>query len=118
MLNPVKPTLQKSNNSILFLMVNILGFILRYLVVFLCVLHDLDYEFSLSSLVVFLVSLVLLMAVVLIDPGFVQRKPVSKLMSLYERFPPEYICPYCMIRRTSGTRHCFRCNRCVSVKTI
>lgn len=48
------------------------------------------------------------------DPGFVKPDPKIDFLSLLECFDPNALCPECEVIRTSRSRHCNICNRCVN----
>ena len=48
------------------------------------------------------------------DPGYV--KHADNLLDLYEKYRPEYICPYCKVKKGKNTKHCQHCNHCIKVR--
>lgn len=72
-----------------------------------------ELELSMPSLFLFIVSLVLFVIVNQFDPGYVEKLPGNSLIKLYEEYHCDSICPFCQIKRSSKTRHCQYCERCV-----
>ncbi len=47
------------------------------------------------------------------DPGYLKRPERVSFLSMLKNFDPVLLCPDCEIIRTSRSRHCSICNRCV-----
>jgi ankyrin repeat protein len=112
-INPFKPAINPKGNTYCLFSVYILIFILRYFLVMVFLLPHFDIELIFVSLGIFLTSLVLFILVNQMDPGFISKNPSNTLQKLYESYHSDYICPFCEIKRSSKTRHCQFCNRCV-----
>lgn len=48
------------------------------------------------------------------DPGYVKPDPTIDFLAIIEEFDPNQLCPECEVIRTSRSRHCNICNRCVN----
>ncbi|OMJ90478.1 hypothetical protein SteCoe_7181 [Stentor coeruleus] len=46
-------------------------------------------------------------------PGFEVKKRPTGLIELYANYLPEYVCPYCILKKHKQTKHCFLCKKCV-----
>ena len=47
------------------------------------------------------------------DPGYVKQVCYETLLTLYEKYDPNLVCPMCIVFRPPRSRHCHCCNRCV-----
>jgi hypothetical protein len=47
------------------------------------------------------------------NPGFVEQDPTIDFFECVEKFDCNNLCPECEVIRTSRSRHCNICNRCV-----
>ena len=52
------------------------------------------------------------------SPGFETKNSnsslkVKNIQDLYSKYLPEYICPYCQLKKHKETKHCMVCKRCV-----
>ena len=65
------------------------------------------------SMFLFILSLVLFVIVNQLDPGYIVKHPGNSLIKLYDEHHCDSICPFCQIKRSSKTRHCQYCERCV-----
>lgn len=50
------------------------------------------------------------------NPGYVEVS--DNMLEMYEKYKPDYICPYCKCKKIKTTRHCQHCKRCVKVINI
>ena len=72
----------------------------------------LDIGLILLSLEVVTFSLFLLISFK--DPGY--ENETFEIAELYATIKPDFICPYCTVKRVHTTVHCHHCKRCVKVK--
>ncbi|OMJ68802.1 hypothetical protein SteCoe_33643 [Stentor coeruleus] len=70
------------------------------------------YRLTLSSSGVFILSLSFFIYLTCKNPGYENTSPMP-LKELYEKYNPEFVCPYCSLKKHKGTRHCIVCNKCV-----
>jgi palmitoyltransferase len=61
----------------------------------------------------FLLCLILNITVVRSNPGFIERDPNLKFVTLLDSFEASSLCPDCQVIRTPRCRHCTLCKRCV-----
>jgi len=47
------------------------------------------------------------------NPGYLEKDPSINFLEIIEEFDPNHLCPECEVIRTSRSRHCNICNRCV-----
>lgn len=47
------------------------------------------------------------------DPGYLKKPKDISFLSMLQTFDPVLLCPDCEVIRTSRSRHCSICNRCV-----
>lgn len=47
------------------------------------------------------------------NPGFEVKNNATELIELYANYLPEYVCPYCILKKHKQTKHCFLCKKCV-----
>lgn len=73
-----------------------------------------ELELSMPSLLLFILSLAFFIIVSQRDPGYARKKAGTSMIKLYEIHHFDSICPFCQIKRSSKTRHCQYCERCVA----
>jgi len=112
-MNPCKSTLEPVKNSYTRFIIYIALFMFRYALIFLFLFPDYPFEFGICSLLLFCLTLFFFISVSKKDPGFIQPNPDMGFLDLYEKYLPEYVCPYCEVKRPKHSRHCQHCNRCV-----
>lgn len=67
-------------------------------------------------LAVMFLSWVLLLAVSWKDPGYEKEK--VGMLELYATIKPDFICPFCAVKKINSTVHCHHCQKCVKVSII
>ena len=72
-----------------------------------------NYPYYITSGSIFAISFTLFIILSCKNPGFVKHTESS--LGLYETYRPEYICPYCKVKKLKTTQHCHHCNKCVKV---
>ena len=100
-------------NSSKLLALYIVLFVLRYACVLVFLLPKMDIEFAFVSVALFVITGISFALASCKDPGFVAANESPYVV--YEKYKPEYICPYCSSKKARTTRHCPHCKRCVKV---
>ena len=115
-LNPFKPPLQPVTKSHKLFILYVLCLLLRYATVFLFLLPRIEFPFVLVSFALFLLTFSTFLITSFKNPGYIVSK--TDPLQMYEKYKPEYICPYCLCVKLKTTRHCQHCKRCVDVRII
>lgn len=71
-----------------------------------------DYVPTLCSIIVDVITVILHISLVVINPGYLQNKEVE-FLKLLETFDSSSLCPECETIRTNRSRHCIICHQCV-----
>ena len=71
-----------------------------------------DYVPTLCSIIVDVITVILHICLVVINPGYLQNKEVE-FLKLLETFDSSSLCPECETIRTNRSRHCIICHQCV-----
>lgn len=64
------------------------------------------------DIALFAATLVLIMICSFTKPGYIEA-PKTSFTDLLIAFEPTLLCPDCKVIRTTRSRHCVACNRCV-----
>ena len=68
-----------------------------------------DYVPTLCSIIVDVITVLLHISLVVINPGYLQNKEVE-FLKLLETFDSSSLCPECETIRTNRSRHCIICH--------
>lgn len=60
------------------------------------------------------ISFILFIVLAIKDPGYEQEQ--IKINKLYSEIKPDFICPYCSVKKLNSTIHCHHCRKCVRVR--
>lgn len=74
----------------------------------------LQYWVKLTTHCILGVSMVTFFLCWLKDPGYVKKDSSIDFIGLLDTFDPNSLCPECEVIRTSRSRHCNICNKCVN----
>lgn len=66
-----------------------------------------------AQLMMVIVVLGLMIWVNIKNPGYEIQANNIGLIELYSKYIPEYVCPYCILKKHKGTKHCFVCKKCI-----
>jgi hypothetical protein len=66
-----------------------------------------------GQLMMIIVVLGLMIWVNIKNPGYETQANGVGLIELYSKYIPEYVCPYCIVKKHKGTKHCFVCKKCI-----
>ena len=66
-----------------------------------------------ACLSIFVLTFLLHIATMCMDPGYLRKPRDVTFMKILEEFDPVLLCPDCEVIRTEKSRHCSVCNRCV-----
>ena len=113
MFNPCKTSIKTTENSSKHVILYVIFFILRYAAVFIFLFPRFEIAYCCASAVLFIISGILFVIVSCKDPGYLLQ--TDNLLDLYEKYIPDYICPYCRVKKIKSTIHCQYCKRCVKV---
>lgn len=77
--------------------------------------NSIESSFRITTLLLLIVLAIILSV---LNPGHELRDEKTNLhviitQELYEKYIPEYICPYCSLKKHKGTKHCQTCQKCV-----
>ena len=117
-INYIKPPLLKVKKSYTLFYIFILTFIARYLILFLLILPSNIYSgtniiLKMISFTSCILNCCCSVHVSNRNPGYAVKDPNIDLIELYEKYNPDYVCPYCEVRRTHDVKHCQNCSKCV-----
>lgn len=112
--NPCKPPIKPVKKGRKLLILYIFLFLARYSAVVLFLLPRMNGLFLFISLSLFASSGISFILAGCKDPGYVEIS--TNVLEMYEKYKPDYICPYCNCKKIKTTRHCQHCKRCVKVK--
>jgi hypothetical protein len=89
---------------------------LSYLILWIYCISDVPLDFTLKWIThaFFIISTLTFFVCWFKDPGYVKKDPNIDFMELFEIFDANQLCPECEVIRTSRSRHCNICNRCVN----
>jgi palmitoyltransferase ZDHHC13/17 len=110
-LNPITPPLAKVSNSKNTFYLNIIVFLLRYLIIVLFFYDKLKIYLIIPSAMLGILSFTFLIISSAVNPGYVSKG--SGLAELYISHKEEDICAYCSLFKERSMKHCQRCNKCV-----
>ena len=73
------------------------------------------FDLILSLCVIFIEALNLVLFIIMSfkDPSYERVK--TSIPELYATIKPDFICPYCSVKKLHTTVHCHHCRRCVRV---
>ncbi|CAG9316659.1 unnamed protein product [Blepharisma stoltei] len=112
-INPIRPPIQPIKNSRKTFIFYIAVFIIRYFLIFMCIVPFVHIPVAASSFLIFMLTLITFAASSGIDPGYVKKDSEMSLVDLYEKYNGDFVCPYCEVKRPKSNKHCQHCNRCV-----
>ena len=69
-------------------------------------------KWVISGLCLDIITVILHIALTRSDPGFLENDGLE-FIKLLEAFDPQQLCPECKVIRTSRSRHCILCKKCV-----
>lgn len=71
------------------------------------------YEIGAAVIVLEILAFLMFFIVSFKNPGFEKNK--TSIAELYSTIKPDFICPYCSIKKIHTTVHCHHCRKCVRV---
>ena len=113
-INPCKPPLKRMGPTRFAIF--IIFYLLKIAVLAILFLPYFSVYIGSGILGLQIVSFILLVMISRINPGYATDN--MKIPELYSKIKPEFICPYCIVKKFSTTVHCYHCNRCVKVKDM
>ncbi|CAG9316210.1 unnamed protein product [Blepharisma stoltei] len=111
-LNPFGTSLEPSRYNYKAFILYIAALFVRYILWFIY-MRDISVSFDIVSGVIFIFTFILFSMVHYFDPGYIKPKPGQDLIKLYENYHPEYVCPFCKVKKSQSARHCQHCGKCV-----
>lgn len=113
-LSPCSSPLEPLKNSIWFFLF-LSTLITRNLMSFYFWIPNFPIYLVVISVLTFVFSISSFLTVHNLDPGFILPKKGENLLSLYEKYHAEYICPICKVKKSYRSRHCQHCGKCVKM---
>lgn len=117
-INYIKPPLLKVKKSYTLFYIFVVTFFTRYLLLLCFIMPRNIYTETNILLSCITVAFCILNSYCSVnvstkDPGYVLKDSNVSLLDLYEKYNPDYVCPYCEVRRTQDVKHCQNCSKCV-----
>ena len=108
---PLKKVQKSPSTAYLFMFLIVFSYILVNFLTFS--------DFSINSYMLYLTHSSFALAFIFFliswirDPGYLKKDPSIDFFECVEKFDTNHLCPECEVIRTSRSRHCNICNRCV-----
>jgi hypothetical protein len=113
-LNPFRQELDDCKNSPLKFILFSCLYALRAVFQVIVIISQNEVLFYILSLILIFVSIISFLVASCKGPGYLILKNAT-LSRLIEKYRSEFICPFCECKKNHGTRHCFKCKKCVEV---